>query len=215
MGQRERTEAGRLACTYPGSMLPLVIRGSARKLRLFCCACVRRNWDLLTDEHSRKAVEAAERWADGLATAKELAAAFQAAHAAEQPYDGSRQSYVKRAAALAARPRKDLVCATVWYCRSSLGRDQMKAEERHQCDLLRDLFGVPFRPVAFDPAWQGGAAARVALAIYDENRFSDLPILADALEDAGCTNAEVLAHCRGGGVHVRGCWVVDRLTGKE
>jgi hypothetical protein len=211
MGRREKTEAGWLACSYPGSMLPYVLRGSARKLRLFCCACVRRFWDLLTDERSRQAVEAAERWADGQATAKELAAAYQAAYPLALPFDGGRPSWVKKAAALAARPRKDLVTATIWYCRCRLSAEQLKAEERHQCDLLRDIFGYPFRPVAFDPAWQAGAALRVAQGIYDERRFADLPILADALEDAGCGNEEVLAHCRGGGDHVRGCWVVDRV----
>src|SRR5437868_6381671 len=78
------------------------------------------------------------------------------------------------------------------------------AERRAQCALLRDIFGNPFRPVTVDPAWlrwHEETVPRLAQAIYDERRFNDLPILADALEEAGCTEADVLAHCRGKGEH--------------
>jgi hypothetical protein len=86
------------------------------------------------------------------------------------------------------------------------------------CKVLRDLFGNPFRPVTLDPVyrtWSGGALVKLARAIYEEGRFADLPVLADALEDAGCTNTDVLTHCRSGSEHVRGCWVVDLLLGKQ
>jgi hypothetical protein len=82
------------------------------------------------------------------------------------------------------------------------------------CDLIRDVIGYPCRPVALDAAWQTPAAVALAQTIYDERRFSDLPILADALEEASCDNADLLAHCRGPGPHVRGCWVVDLILGK-
>jgi hypothetical protein len=84
-----------------------------------------------------------------------------------------------------------------------------------QAALARDIFGNPFRPVAFDPAWRTPTALRLAQAIYEERAFDRLPILADALEEAGCTGAELLAHCRSGWDHVRGCWLVDRVLGKE
>jgi hypothetical protein len=87
---------------------------------------------------------------------------------------------------------------------------------RDWCDLLRELFGNPFRPPTFDPAWlgwNGNTVARLARAAYDEYAFDQLPILADALEDAGCSDAAILAHCRGPNGHVRGCWVVDGLLG--
>jgi hypothetical protein len=87
-----------------------------------------------------------------------------------------------------------------------------------QALLLRDIFGNPFRPVALDPAWltwKGGTIPQLAQAIYDGRAFDRLPILADALEEAGCTNADILGHCRQPGEHVRGCWVVDVLLGKE
>jgi hypothetical protein len=83
---------------------------------------------------------------------------------------------------------------------------------------VRDIFGNPFRPFTLDPsslAWNGGAVRKIAQAIYDGRRFADLPVLADALEDAGCADAAILGHCRGGGEHVRGCWVVDLLLGKS
>jgi hypothetical protein len=95
----------------------------------------------------------------------------------------------------------------------------MRGEKAAQAALLRDILGpLPFRPVTVSPSWlsgNGGTVAKLAAAIYEERRFADLPILADALEDAGCTDAAVLAHCRGPGEHVRGCWAVDLLTGRE
>lgn len=81
--------------------------------------------------------------------------------------------------------------------------------------ILRDIIGNPFRPVTFDPAWQTSTVTALAQAIYEEQAFDRLPILADALEDAGCTTADILGHCRGDGEHVRGCWVVDLVLGKE
>src|SRR5262249_3287151 len=92
------------------------------------------------------------------------------------------------------------------------------AERRAQGDLLRDVFGYLFRPPAVVPPWRrrhGGPGARLAAAVHDERAYDRLPILADALEDAGCADADILEHCRSGGEHVRGCWVVDLLLGKE
>jgi hypothetical protein len=98
------------------------------------------------------------------------------------------------------------------------GRDAAPEEARRElCELLRDVFGNPFRPVAFDPAWlgwTGGVVRGLAGTVYEERRFGELPVLADALEEAGCASPAVLGHCRGPGPHVRGCWVVDRLLGK-
>jgi hypothetical protein len=84
-----------------------------------------------------------------------------------------------------------------------------------QAALLRDIFGNPFRPVAFDPVWRTSSVATVAQTIYAERCFADMPILADALEEAGCTSADILDHCRSGQEHARGCWVVDLVLGRE
>src|SRR5262249_41152819 len=98
------------------------------------------------------------------------------------------------------------------------GRPAEKAERAAQSCLLRDIFGPrPFRPVAVDPGWLSWNAATtrgLAGAIYEERAFDRLPILADALEEAGCADADLLSHCRQPGEHVRGCWVVDLLLGK-
>lgn len=84
-----------------------------------------------------------------------------------------------------------------------------------QSHLVRDIFGNPYRPVAFDPRWRSESAVSLARTVYDTRDFSLLPILADALEEAGCDHPDVLNHCREpNGVHVRGCWVVDGVLGK-
>lgn len=86
-------------------------------------------------------------------------------------------------------------------------------EKERQCDLIREVFGNPFRPVDVSP-WLTSDVVALARGIYDERAFDRMPILADALQDAGCDNVNVLDHCRGPGEHVRGCWVIDLLLGK-
>jgi hypothetical protein len=81
-------------------------------------------------------------------------------------------------------------------------------------ELLREVAGNPFRPVQFSPTWRTSTAVALARQMYDGRDFSPMPILADALQDAGCQDEVVLIHCRGEGPHVRGCWVVDLLLGK-
>jgi hypothetical protein len=91
-------------------------------------------------------------------------------------------------------------------------------ERATHCVWLRDLFGNPFRPVTIDAAWlrwNDGTVQKLAQGVCDKRRFGDLPILADALEEAGCANADILAHCRSAGDHIRGCWVIDLILGKK
>jgi hypothetical protein len=76
------------------------------------------------------------------------------------------------------------------------------------------VIGNPFRPVAFSPDWRTNTVLTLARQMYELREFSAMPILADALQDAGCDSADVLDHCRGDGPHVRGCWVVDLVLGK-
>jgi hypothetical protein len=86
-----------------------------------------------------------------------------------------------------------------------------------EANLVRDVFGNPFRSVSFDPSCltrNDGRVRKMAQVIYDERRFADLPILADALEEADCTDRAVLDHCRGPGPHIRGCFVIDAILGK-
>ena len=81
--------------------------------------------------------------------------------------------------------------------------------------LLRDILGNPFRPVAVDPDWLTSTVVALARQMYESRDFSPMPVLADALQAAGCDNEDILAHCRGPGPHVRGCWMVDLLLGKS
>jgi hypothetical protein len=96
-----------------------------------------------------------------------------------------------------------------------VGHKAFLKQQRWQSTVLRCIFGNPFRPASRTDAWQTANVVAIARAIYHEGSFDRLPILADALEEAGCTDADLLAHCRGPDPHVRGCWVVDLLLGKE
>ncbi len=91
----------------------------------------------------------------------------------------------------------------------------VRVEHDHQAAALRDIFGNPFLPVAFSSSWRTSTAVSLASQMYESRDFSAMPILADALQDAGCNNDDILSHCRGEGPHVRGCWVVDLVLGKE
>jgi hypothetical protein len=117
--------------------------------------------------------------------------------------------------------RRALVFPPAWHVgtegRRLLVQMFLKPIDHRLCELVREVFGNPFRHVVLNPhwlAWSDGCVARIAQRLYNERSFSDLPILSDALEDAGCDNTDILTHCRSGGEHVRGCWVVDLLLGK-
>jgi hypothetical protein len=94
-------------------------------------------------------------------------------------------------------------------------RLKQRRRQKELADLVRDVFGNPFRPVAFDPGWRTSDVTDLARGIYEDRAFDRLPLLADALMDAGCDQSEPLAHGRGGGPHVRGCWVVDLILSKD
>jgi hypothetical protein len=121
--------------------------------------------------------------------------------------------------------RKGADAAQIWGAALNFARGGLDAPtgvteqvDRLVCGLLREIFVNPFRPVAVDPSWlrwHDGTVAKVATTIYEERAFDRLPVLADALEEAGCRNADILNHCRQPGPHVRGCWVVDLLTGRN
>jgi hypothetical protein len=214
-----------------------IIRQNSRKLRLFAVACCRLIWDELHDKRSRRAVKVAERYADGLATAEELRAAWDAAGQAHEEsfairdklgsyLDWAAQMLCKDDAFFAATRVSDMAstprCGVLrrgpaaWI----LGRWALApakptgAEYDLQVAVLRDIVGNPFRPVAFDPSWRTAAAVAVARSMYESRTFGEMPYLADALEDAGCDSPDVLGHCRTPGRHVRGCWVVDLVLDK-
>jgi hypothetical protein len=81
--------------------------------------------------------------------------------------------------------------------------------------VLRDIYGNPFKPVAFDPSWRTSSVLSLACMMYDTNDFTAALVLADALQDGGCESEDILSHLRGPGPHVRGCWVTDLVLGRE
>jgi hypothetical protein len=183
-------------------------KASERKHRLFAIACVRRLWHLLVDPRSRDAVEVAARYAEGSATEEALRAAHVAA--------GQVRWVGTAAQGLAARAAEHVASAVPWVaCGASMAAAAMREERAWQCTILRDVVGNPFRPAAFDPRWRTADAVGLARGTYDEGAFDRLPILADALEDAGCTDPDLLGHLRAPGPHVRGCWALDLILGKE
>jgi len=88
------------------------------------------------------------------------------------------------------------------------------AELSAQALMLKDIIGDPFRSIYCNPSWRTSTAVALARQMYESRDFGAMPILGDALEDAGCQEEDVLNHCREPGVHVCGCWVVDRLLNR-
>jgi hypothetical protein len=195
-------------------------RFSDRKLRLFACACCRHIWGYLAEE-SRQALIIAEQYADGLIGREELDAAGDAACGVVESAEGEAVGFAThRDAELAALnapySAAGQECVLGWPGRNETHPEQAAQEHAYFAELLRDIFGNPFHPVAFDPTWRTSDVLLLAQGIYDERAFDRMPILADALQDAGCDNEAILAHCRDATrPHVRGCWVIDRVLGKE
>ena len=199
-----------------------------RKKLLLAVAVVRRCERLMLDSRSRAVIPLSEAYADGLLSSRELNTAHRAAYDAEDQY------FPTRAASWAASAGRKL-----WHCWSDLGEaagaacaalaydlapDEnspahaaaMAAEEAHVIALIRDVYGNPFRPVPFSAAWRTDTTVSLARTMYDAREFSAMPILADALQDAGCDSEDIFAHCRDAKpVHVRGCWVCDLVLGKS
>ena len=187
----------------PASKSPVV---PTRKLRLFNCACFRmEHGDCILNESE-------EQFADGMIHIDSLVAAYEGVGdqdptdaldcAHMDPYTSAyylEDAYGRRPHALETTPLPEQV-RLAW------------------CNLLRDIFGNPFRLAAIDPAilcWNDGTPVKIAQAIYEGRAFDGLPILADALEEAGCDDEDMLAHLRGVGPHVRGCWPLDLILGKS
>ncbi|VTR94744.1 Uncharacterized protein OS=Sorangium cellulosum (strain So ce56) GN=sce5710 PE=4 SV=1 [Gemmata massiliana] len=198
-------------------------RQNARKMRLFGCACCRRLGNLLTDERSFSAIEVAEQFADGAAKRTALVAAQAIAHAAvnelgQTEYKWEPDGWAANAVAMVVHgTAKIYFQLTATRAAEAIGQAGVRtnaAERAIQFGLLRDIFGNPFRPAIFSPSWRTSTTVALAAQMYESRDFSTMPILADSLQDAGCDSAEVLDHCRGGGPHVRGCWVIDLALGK-
>jgi hypothetical protein len=197
-----------------------------RKLCLFACACCRGAWGRLGDDRLRAHVRVAEAYADGRATAAELLGVERGA----EPAWGSLLAVLLRQPGYAERrddpplPPTGEAAVMRFFNRSLaaagvapvVGADFITdAERKAVTDLVRDIYGNPFRPPTCDPRWRTADAVGLAAAAYDDRAFDRLPLLGDALMDAGCDSADIVAHCRSNGPHVRGCWVVDLVLDKQ
>ena len=207
------TEKEWLECGEPQKMLEVLQKSgaSARKLRLFAVACSRRMWAWI-DVLGRTAVEVAENFADGLAGPAELRAARLACQGA-----GGQAAWYAAATNPANAARNAARSAQAGVANKALFGSEA-VELLAQARLVREIFGDPFRPGVVDQswlAWHDGSVVKLAQAIYEERAFERLPNLAAALEEAGCMKEDILAHCRQPGEHVRGCYVLDILLGKE
>jgi hypothetical protein len=218
------TEAEWLACNDPTPMLKFLRpQPSERKLRLFACGCCRQVWKSLTLQPVRKALETAELYADGSATDEELAAAYSAAVSALH------RALERRAGDAAYHPKLHRMALAVDAAQGSPfqagqlgGVGKYESLKAVSPALLRCVVGNPFRPVTISPTCLTPQVLALAKVAYDEREMpagtldaSRLAVLADALEEAGCTDADLLGHLRGPGPHVRGCWAVDLLLGKS
>jgi hypothetical protein len=223
-------------CSDPEPMLALLLpneKALQRQLRSFAFGCCRRLWDTMPPE-GRQLLEAVEAFAEGQVPRHERDAAV----AAFRRVQGRFGSDTPLLRAVYGSKGTD---SCVWTVRTvatnaaaatgvqgdrSVQSPGSIAERAAQAALLRDHFGpLPFRPVPIDAAWlawNGGTVRQLAQAAYQERELPSgtldvgrLGVLADALEEAGCTQAELLRHLRGPGPHVRGCWVIDLLSGRE
>lgn len=217
------TEAEWLQCDDPHLMLAYMCDiASDRKFRLLVCGLCRRIGYLLHDRVSRRALEVAELFADDVVEQAELARNHRFAWEVWElcPRMNPLVARAAGAVALATKPEllDDEALQVLTYSLTAEARKDTEEARRDRCVLFRCLFGNPFRPIAVRSSWlswRDGAIPRLARAIYDEQRFYDMPELLAALEEAGCDSTELLAHCRQSEEHVRGCWVVDLLLHQE
>ena len=196
-------------CADPPPMLN-ECRDRDRPLRLFACACAGRVERLSPDALVRAAIELAERYADDGATDEERR---KLRYACEE---GTRDVAAACLATSAWDAARNAAFSAALAEAGSTTGAAWQAARAKQADLLREIFGNPLCPTAVDPAWlawNGRTVPQIAERIYQTRAFGDLPVLADALEDAGCTDAELLTHLRAPREHVRGCWALDLLRG--
>jgi hypothetical protein len=227
------TETEWLHGSAPRAMLEFLQgRTSRRKLLLFAVACCRRVWPRIAESLLRRGVEVAEALVDGVDTSAERESLLREIDASGMPNSMGRAEVVAYdllwdsgsqfdAVTIALRAMVNCALAPVEKIIPSPGekqQDEVNGELHVHAGNLHEIFGNPFRPITVDPvwhAWNDGTVASLARTIYDERAYDRMPILADALEDAGCTEVALLEHLRSPGPHLRGCWALDLLLGKE
>jgi hypothetical protein len=187
----------------------------ARKARLFAGGCFRLVWDLIRADDIRLAVDMSDARADKKIGQQELERHRYPMTVAS---DNVRSWLAVAIQSLATSNLNPGYVA--WQVRTATQNDLYRHARRGipcraQAELVREVVGNPFRPVAIDPRWRTEDVRDLARGIYEDRAFDRLPLLADALMDAGCDDEQVLTHCRSEGPHVRGCWVLDLVLEKE
>ena len=220
------TEAEWLTSTDPERMYEVVAETAfchkwphhertERKRAFFGTACCRLVWPwIVVDERCRRVVEYNECQFDHPAPGHETDEFYLGAkYAAEHP--DNETPLLQQLAANLVYDSDDPRSVIGYLVRSF--EEWLAPVERARlvADIMRDIVGNPFRPVSFDPSWGTSSVLALAQGIYVDRAFDRLPILADALEDAGCDHPDLLGHLRSGGPHVRGCWAVDLILGKS
>jgi hypothetical protein len=218
------TEAEWLISTNAWALLECYGRTSERKDRLFLSACCRAQDCWIPDERVNAALDAAERRADELIADSTLRKRkhemARLRNALPMSEAGASPTPAYRALALVVLTTTPFGSAgwqpvPVNVCFGISEGTFLPELASHLPPLLRDVFGNPFRPVRLDPLWVTSNVLAIASSIYQDRAFGCLPILADALLDAGCENEGVLSHLRSDGPHVRGCWALDLILGKS
>jgi hypothetical protein len=215
------TEKEWLASTDPMAMLKTAsCRFQRRKLRLFAVACCRRISPLHSDERSKRAIDIAERYAEGDASDADLRAAeeeAQAAHRHAFERFGKTGACLEWAAAYVAHPVAFKAAQAVsWMAATPREPSGLTgAEYPFQAGLVREIFLNHCRQMSLDSDWVTPNALKLAYSIYRDRNFDQMPLLAEALEKADQPNPDILAHCRQTDEHVLGCWVLDSLTLRE
>jgi hypothetical protein len=200
------TEEEWLSSTDSAEMLTwLTGKATGRKLRLLACAACRESIAASTHPVHDEILVIAERFADGDATEQERQVAF-ATTIRNELFPGEGHFALL---GFAVGDSSDEIGTHLR--RLMMGSPPAEATP----SMIRELFANPFHPATFDPQWRTATVIAIARGMYEAGDFSAMLILADALEDAGCMDTVTLEHCRGGSTHVRGCWVVDRILGKE
>jgi hypothetical protein len=213
------------SCTEPSELLA-VLRGkiSDRKNRLFNVACCRRMWPVYR-QPVQEAILVGELYADGRADREQMRAALRVIHQerARTVLGTPAGLAVHAAGFVAAEFRPDWPLQTLGdtvhvlvYLAPEAEREAVRQRETlATCALIREIFGNPFQRLSLKRAWLSNQVLDLAAALYEDRDVEAMPILADALEEAGCTEAALLEHCRGGGPHVRGCWALDAVLARE
>lgn len=194
---------------------------SRRGCLVVCAACRRLEERLAEWPGAMQLIEMAERFADGLISDRDAELATVAAECWASDRRADRQlghaNPLRPLRYLAPHylPQGAWAGATQKVLRKVVPKAHRAAADRAWVEISRDVYGPPAGRSVMEPRWRTPAVVAQARCIYEELTFSQLPELAEALVDAGCDSAEILAHCRSEGPHVRGCWVVDLMLAKE